>query len=62
MSKRLNKAPKADLRLIAIDWSGRIDAAGQRRHIWSAIWTRSESGIKVQLEAGRWPVRRRAWS
>ena len=41
------------LRLIAIDWSGRIDAAGQRRHIWSAIWTRSESGIKVQLEAGR---------
>lgn len=27
--------------------------AGQRRHIWSAIWTRSESGIEVQLEAGR---------
>jgi len=41
------------LRLIAIDWSGRIDAAGQRRHIWSAIWTRSETGSKVQLEAGR---------
>ncbi len=55
MSKRANKTPKADapLRLIAIDWSGRIDAAGQRRHIWSAIWTRTESGIKVQLEAGR---------
>jgi hypothetical protein len=54
MSKRAKNTPKADaLRLIAIDWSGRIDAAGQRRHIWSAIWTRSESGTKVQLEAGR---------
>jgi hypothetical protein len=48
MSKTpVNKAET--LRLIAIDWSGRIDAAGQRRHIWSAIWTRN----KVQLEAGR---------
>jgi hypothetical protein len=55
MSKRANKTPKADapLRLIAIDWSGRIDAAGQRRHIWSAIWTPTGSRIKVQLEAGR---------
>jgi len=50
----LKRAPKSEpLRLIAIDWSGRIDAAGQRRHIWSAIWTSSECGIKVQLEAGR---------
>jgi hypothetical protein len=40
---------KQPLRLIAIDWSGRIDAAGQRRHIWSAIWTHNT----VQLEAGR---------
>ena len=49
------KAPKSTPpdRLIAIDWSGRIDVAGQRRHIWSAIWTRSKDGIKVQLEAGR---------
>jgi hypothetical protein len=55
MSKRTNKTPKADapLRLVAIDWSGRIDAAGQRRHIWSAIWTRRESKVTVQLEAGR---------
>lgn len=44
------KAPKSKPdRLIAIDWSGRIDAAGQRRHIWSAIWTHG----KIQLEAGR---------
>ena len=42
------------LRLIAIDWSGRIDAAGQRRHIWAGIWTRSENGdIRVALENGR---------
>jgi hypothetical protein len=54
MSKTVNKSPSsAPLRLIAIDWSGRIDVAGQRRHIWAGIWTRSESGIKVQLEAGR---------
>jgi hypothetical protein len=36
-------------RIIAIDWSGRIDASGQRRHIWAGIWTR---GV-VTLEAGR---------
>jgi len=49
------KAPKSKPpdRLIAIDWSGRIDLAGQRRHIWSAVWTRSANGVKVQLEAGR---------
>jgi hypothetical protein len=53
----VNKAKASEdnrpLRLIAIDWSGRIDLAGQRRHIWAAIWTRSEDGVKVQLEAGR---------
>ncbi len=26
-------------RIVAIDWSGRVDAAGQRRHIYSAVWT-----------------------
>lgn len=36
-------------RVIAVDWSGRIDAPGQRRHIWAGIWTRG----KVTLEAGR---------
>lgn len=29
-------------RVVAIDWSGRVDAAGQRRHIYAAVWTRSE--------------------
>ncbi len=51
-AKTPNKA-KA-LRLIAIDWSGRIDVAGQRRHIWAAIWTRGEDGrVRVGFEAGR---------
>ncbi|QNI37328.1 hypothetical protein [Edaphobacter albus] len=36
-------------RIVAVDWSGRIDAAGQRRHIWAGIW----SAGKVSLEAGR---------
>lgn len=41
-------------RLIAIDWSGRTDASGQRRHIWAGVWTERE-GHKphVALEAGR---------
>jgi hypothetical protein len=41
-------------RIIAIDWSGRIDAAGQRRHIYAGIWTRAFDGkITVKLEAGK---------
>jgi hypothetical protein len=36
-------------RVVGIDWSGRVDAAGQRRHIWAGIWTEG----KVQLQAGR---------
>ena len=35
--------------VIAIDWSGRVDAAGQRRHIVSATW---QAG-KVRVESGR---------
>jgi len=37
-------------RIVAVDWSGRVDVAGQRRHIWSGVWTR---GASVKLEAGR---------
>lgn len=36
-------------RIVAVDWSGRVDAIGQRRHIWAGAWT----GGKVTLEAGR---------
>lgn len=36
-------------RIVALDWSGRVDAAGQRRHIWAGIWTAGN----VTLEAGR---------
>jgi hypothetical protein len=41
-------------RLVAIDWSGRADKAGQRRHIWAGVWTRLGDGrVRVGLEAGR---------
>lgn len=41
-------------RIVGIDWSGRVDASGQRRHIWAGVWTRTQAGrSKVQLEAGR---------
>ncbi len=36
-------------RVVGIDWSGRVDAAGQRRHIWAGVWT---DGV-VRLESGR---------
>ena len=37
-------------RVVAVDWSGRKDAAGQRRHIWAGVWTAGEA---VRLECGR---------
>ncbi|WP_263373926.1 hypothetical protein [Granulicella aggregans] len=44
-------------RVVAIDWSGRVDAAGQRRHIWAGVWTAASAGKNgkesVVLEAGR---------
>jgi hypothetical protein len=44
-------------RVVAVDWSGRVDAAGQRRHIWAGVWTASLSSAaedgRVTLEAGR---------
>jgi hypothetical protein len=47
-------------RLVAIDWSGRVDAPGQRRHIFAGIWTAAgvlpgRAGLKpsVRLENGR---------
>lgn len=35
--------------VIAMDWSGRVDAAGQRRHIVAATWREG----KVRVESGR---------
>jgi hypothetical protein len=40
-------------RVVAVDWSGRVDVAGQRRHIWAGVWTASEGGGRFTLEAGR---------
>ena len=55
-------------RVVAIDWSGRVDASGQRRHIYSAVWTaagavRGRAGSKdsVRLENGRTREEVAAW-
>jgi hypothetical protein len=41
-------------RFVGLDWSGRVDAAGQRRHIWAGVWTRSASEkVSIRLESGR---------
>jgi len=50
-------------RLVAVDWSGRVDAAGQRRHIWAGVWMAGadgEGGV-VTLEAGRTREELIAW-
>ena len=40
--------------VIAIDWSGRVDLAGQRRHIVAATWRISGDGkVQVRVESGR---------
>lgn len=46
-------------RVVAVDWSGRVDAAGQRRHIWAGVWTASTD--RVTLEAGRTREELSAW-
>ena len=53
-----NSVEGADVeRIVAVDWSGRVDAAGQRRHIWAGVWTAASVGKgakdKIALEAGR---------
>jgi len=42
-------------RVVAVDWSGRVDAAGQRRHIWAGVWTADRTGHdgEFTLEGGR---------
>jgi hypothetical protein len=34
-------------RVVAIDWSGRVDDAGQRRHIWAGVWTSAEANARL---------------
>ena len=52
-------------RVVAIDWSGRVDAAGQRRHIWAGVWTAASAAKNgrdsVTLEAGRTREELVAW-
>lgn len=45
-------------RVVGIDWSGRVDAAGQRRHIWAGVWTEGE---RVRLESGRTRTESAEW-
>jgi hypothetical protein len=43
-------------RVVGVDWSGRVDLAGQRRHIWAGVWTADECSTdsgRVTLENGR---------
>ncbi len=40
-------------RVVGIDWSGRVDAAGQRRHIWAGVWTAGAAKPSIRLENGR---------
>jgi hypothetical protein len=55
LSKTPNKSRDKQIqRVVGIDWSGRIDAAGQRRHIYAGIWTElRRDKTTVQLENGR---------
>ncbi len=40
--------------VVGLDWSGRVDAAGQRRHIFAGVWMRDAAGkTAVRLENGR---------
>jgi hypothetical protein len=50
-------------RVVAVDWSGRVDAAGQRRHIWAGVWTADRAGDngKFTLEGGRTREELTAW-
>ncbi len=45
----LHPTPVPPTTVIAIDWSGRVDTAGQRRHIVAATWRNG----KVKVENGR---------
>lgn len=49
--------PRKPDKIIAIDWSGRIDLAGQRRHIVAAVITRDG----VAIESGRTREEWTAW-
>jgi hypothetical protein len=41
-------------RVVAVDWSGRVDASGQRKSIWMGVWTACADGSSsVTLQGGR---------
>jgi hypothetical protein len=46
MTAAPNKKLSPVQRVVAIDWSGRVDDAGQRRHIWAGVWTSAEANAQ----------------
>lgn len=51
------KSASLPQQVVAIDWSGRIDTAGQRRHIYAAHWNNG----KVTLTNGRTRMETAEW-
>ena len=49
-------------RVVEVDWSGRADEPGQRRHIWAGVWSEGARGrALVTLESGRTREELIAW-
>lgn len=47
-------APAAPTTVLGIDWSGRVDIAGQRRHIVAGMWRiNAKDKVRVTVESGR---------
>lgn len=51
--------------MVAVDWSGRVDKPGQRRHIWAGVWTAAKGGLvdggSVELENRRTQIELVDW-
>jgi hypothetical protein len=48
------RSSRAVERIVAVDWSGRVDERGQRRHIWAGVWSKDTAGrARVKLESDR---------
>jgi hypothetical protein len=51
MTAAPNTKPSPVQRVVAIDWSGRVDDAGQRRHIWAGVCTSAEANELLAANA-----------
>ena len=60
----VENVPRFIERVVAVDWSGRVDVAGQRRHIWAGVWTAASDANPretVKLEGGRTRAELTSW-